>query len=100
QEEERRAANSRVGRSPPVFPAGLAREASRLSVLKGSFEGGAALQHLACAGCSSGLGPGAQRKKKEQADTYSVPVASGLIAGNALISVLIILLAALVVAMK
>ncbi|MCH7228892.1 OPT family oligopeptide transporter [Haloferula sp. A504] len=41
-----------------------------------------------------------RRRKKAQADTYSVPVASGLIAGNALVSVLIILLAALVVAMK
>ena len=41
-----------------------------------------------------------RRKKQKQADTYSVPVASGLIAGNALISVLIILLAALVVATK
>ncbi len=41
-----------------------------------------------------------RRKKKEQADSYSVPVASGLIAGNALISVLVILLAALVVALK
>ena len=41
-----------------------------------------------------------RRRKQEQADTYSVPVASGLIAGNALVSVLVILIAALVVAMK
>jgi uncharacterized oligopeptide transporter (OPT) family protein len=39
------------------------------------------------------------RRKKEQAETYSVSVASGLIAGNALVSVLVILLAALVVAL-
>ncbi len=41
-----------------------------------------------------------RRKKKDQAETYSVPVASGLIAGSALVSVLVILLAALVVALK
>ena len=41
-----------------------------------------------------------RRKKKDQAETYSVPVASGLIAGSALMSVLVILLAALVVALK
>lgn len=41
-----------------------------------------------------------RRRKQEQADTYSIPIASGLIAGNALISVLVILLAALVVAMR
>jgi uncharacterized oligopeptide transporter (OPT) family protein len=41
-----------------------------------------------------------RRRKQEQADTYSVSIASGLIAGNALVSVLVILIAALVVAMK
>lgn len=39
-------------------------------------------------------------KKQEQAETYRVPIASGLIAGSSLVSVMVILLAALVVALQ